>query len=637
MRMMSFVFFVLVGMGFAGLIVRILMNKDGGLVARIEKIDGLEKIISSQTDELTAQAKALAHSASLLEKAQRAPSASAAASASAASSAKMASPVVASAPSSTQLQDKQTWERHAHSDCPYVDISPFPACEKSAKTVEEAKACCAKTVGCGGFAWCPANREWGVLKRAGCIPITKPSTKCDLHLLTGDPGELSKSNVGQESLVTLPSPPSTPPPLASCREIRSDKIEVGDLTDVGIIQGSQHVEIGIRTKFILYVPDGFATPPNATIVRLRSVLFANPSVDAVGANTIRENVFTQHCHHIELCHWTLLLHFEYSCSVGPFMQCDSTSPIFMTRKRHAALLQEVDGAFAPLSFFVKLKRSGAMVLTDTSVTIDEGPEPILTASVAQKLAFVRLHAVDEIRNRDNDQVTSLCTNQTCDAKIVKTVLRGKSWAKTGISMPIFAYKAYVSALQSAVRFLNSNNVKYYVDAGAALGFFKMGRLLPWDAGDVDIIVDSEQFDCSKWMSMVKTWADKFHFIHPHRNPAGAKCDHYGVYAMPRSQHDGQTTDVGDPWSIGLITFSRKRVTKRLSSIRVHGIEAHVPSDLWGHLNAKYHNVVLEHATHARTAHRCTVPLPQKHNCLIDTTGTHLDTCMEFTQFGRTWP
>jgi hypothetical protein len=449
------------------------------------------------------------------------------------------------------------------------------------------------------------------------------------------PFELSKLNVSNESPVTLSLPSSTPPPLASCREIRSDQFDVGDLTDVGILRGSQHMDrfSDIGKKFILYVPDGFAIPPNATIVRLRSVLFANPSVDVVGGNTIRDNVITQHCHHIELCHWTLLLHFEYSCSVGPFKQCDSTSPIFMTRKRHAARLQEVGGPFAPLSFFVKLKRSGAMVLTDTSVTIDGGSVPILTASVAQKLAFVRIHAVDEIRNRDNNHVTSLCTNQTCDAKIVKTVLRGKSWSTAGTSMPIFAYKAYVSALQSAVRFLNSNNVSYYVHGGAVLGIFKMGRLLPWDAGDVDIVVDSEQFGCSEWLSMVKTWADKFHYIHPHRKPAGAKCNHYGVYAMPRSQYDGKITEVMDPWSIGLVTFSRKRVTKRLSTIRVHGIDAHVPSDLWGYLNAKYKNGLLEHKTHANTAHRCVVPLVQKHNCLIDSISTHLDTCMEYTQFG----
>ena len=439
---------------------------------------------------------------------------------------------------------------------------------------------------------------------------------------------------------------STPTPLRelpgptktseyACRKIQYANLDIETSNDVYILSGSHHIKTNYddRTQFVLYVPDGFATPPNTTISRLRSVLFANPTVDVVGANTIRDNVITQHCHHIELCHWTLLLHFEYSCSVGPFKQCDSTSPIFMTRKRHAALLQQMSGPLAPLTFFVTLKQRGAMVLTDTSVVIDEGSTPIRTTSVTQKLEFVRLHAVDEIRNRDTSDVISLCTNSTCDGNIIKSVLRGNSWESIGITMPIFAYRAYITAFQSAVRFLNSNNVTFYVDFGGALGIFKLGRLLPWDAGDVDIVVDSEQFNCSQWMLMLKTWADKLSYIYPHTHPAGQTCDHYGVYAMPRLQYDGKKTYVNDPWSIGLVTFTRKRVKQRLSTIRVHGVDARIVSEQWSYLKAYYQDDLLEHKTHANIAHRCDVLPHQKHNCLINTISTHLDTCMEYTQFG----
>ena len=53
----------------------------------------------------------------------------------------------------------------------------------------------------------------------------------------------------------------------------------------------------------------------------------------------------------------------------------------------------------------------------------------------------------------------------------------------------------------------------------------------------------------------------------------------------------------------------------------------------GNLQALYKDELLEHKSRAGTMHRCAVPRDQKHNCLIETVGTHLDTCMEYTQFG----
>ena len=390
-------------------------------------------------------------------------------------------------------------------------------------------------------------------------------------------------------------------------------------------------------QFILYVPSGSQAPPVATLGRLRGVLLLNPSIAAVGGNTIHNNVIKNQCQDIEVCHWTLLLHLEYTCSVGPYMQCGATSPVFMTRRRYAPLLVGSKvGDLTPLSFFVKLSSENAIVLTDNSVTIDIGT--VSQPTTQQHHAFVRMHGIDEIRNRDTGQVTSLCTNYTCDAQIVKAVFDGKSWASSGTSMPIFAYKAYVRALQHAVSFLNKNNVVYHLYGGGELGMFKLGRLLPWDSGDVDIIVDQEQFSCGKWLSMLKSWADSQHFIHPHRDPAGARCAHYGVYAMPRRQNNGRVTDVQDPFSIGLVTFTRKKLRNvQTSFVYAHGVAVRVRTHQWDVLEHKYTSTLLQHKTHSRREHRCSVPALHKHNCLIDTDGTHLDTCMEYTRFGMSVP
>jgi hypothetical protein len=410
------------------------------------------------------------------------------------------------------------------------------------------------------------------------------------------------------------------------------------------------------TKFLLYLPPGFAVPPAATLHRLRSVLDENPRVDAVGANALSHGTIMPQCHNIEICHWTVLLHFEYSCSVGPFMQCDMTSPVFMTQAQHAPLLAESAGmgaALAQLDIFVHFKRNGALVLTDTSVQIDwvgaHRPVNLVlaaehTATAVQRLNFVRRHGVDEIRDRDSHHATALCTPQTCDAGIVGEILGGKSWEGQGISMPTFAYKAYVKIFQSAVRFLNTKNVTYIVHGGVELGLFKFGRFLPWDAGDVDIVVDVEQFGCTRWVAMVKAWANEQGWIHPHTNPAGARCEHYGVYAMPKIQENGVATKVQDPFSIGLLTFSDKHVVhdRRLtpwSIVHLHGVPARVLTNQWVELQnyssvgRGYKSSLLQYRNHGNQKQKCLVKAAYQHNCIVDVAGTNLDTCMEYTEFG----
>ena len=65
--------------------------------------------------------------------------------------------------------------------------------------------------------------------------------------------------------------------------------------------------------------------------------------------------------------------------------------------------------------------------------------------------------------------------------------------------------------------------------------YKLNRLLPWDAGDVDIFVNINKFGCVKWLNMLKEWANSHQYMHPHvdaRNGDGSSCHNYGVYAMP---------------------------------------------------------------------------------------------------------
>ena len=229
------------------------------------------------------------------------------------------------------------------------------------------------------------------------------------------------------------------------------------------------------------------------------------------------------------------------------MQCDATSPLFMTRARHRDMFLSSSklGALSSLDFFLRLKRiPGAMVLTDTSVQVKTMKNDTVnlipsmgqqaTVMLAQRHTFFKSYAVDVILDRDSGHKFAVCTNRTCDARIVETLLEGKSWSTIGVTMPNFAYNAYIRIFQSAVKFLEKNKVPYFMYGGSELGFFKLGRLLPWDSGDVDFVVNTKSIGCQKWLQMLRGWGDEHGFIHPHVSPAGAKCSHFGVYVKFRS-------------------------------------------------------------------------------------------------------
>ena len=437
--------------------------------------------------------------------------------------------------------------------------------------------------------------------------------------------------------------------------------------DVAIVRGDIiHSSYSNKTRFILYVPAGFPEPNALAQERLRSILIANSQVDAVGGNMIHGDLLMPRCHNIELCHWTALLHFEYSCSKGPLMQCDMTSNVFMIRAVHAEMLKHAAvsmGELAPLSVFIGLQEKGRLVVTDASLQINVGntkvhPAPVIGSTRAhdmglrltdsQRLSFLRKHAVDEIRNRDTDHVYRVCTNSTCDAQTLKKVLGGAgTWSSMGTSMPTFAYEAYVRAFHKAVLFLEDNNITYHLYAGGELGMFKLGgRLLPWDTGDVDFVVNVGHSEgaCKTWLAKLKSWADANHFIHPHTSGKGGSCSHYGAYAMPKKQHSGRSSNVNDPVSLGLVTFTNHLVKTRKESDcddrtfvyvpTVHGTQVRVRSDQWKCLWNKYGDSLLSSMDHARRKHNCTAKPDHKHNCLHNTNGIHLDTCMEHTRLMR---
>ena len=387
--------------------------------------------------------------------------------------------------------------------------------------------------------------------------------------------------------------------------------------------------------FILYVPENSIEPSLNMQHQMANLLDSNPFVDVVGGVSLIASRIVQSCLNIELCHWTALLHYEYTCSKGPMLQCDTTSNIFMTRKKHVSDIDFSMGALLPLDFFIKVKRRNGIVITDASLLIPVSAASTIGAAsdVTQFKRFVLEHGVDEIRNRDTRTAKKLCAN--CDAKIIKEILDDATWASLGISMPTFAYDSYVRGFQQAILLLNKHGMEYRLSGGSHIGLFKLNRLLPWDAGDVDIHINinSHGLGCDAWLKILKEWADEHRYMHPHvhaANGIGNTCHNYGVYAMPAG------SDVSDPFSLGLITFVGEKDSSDIlptSIIHAHGVDAHVSLYTWDKLKKVYDNDVFSHKAHRFYGNnKFTCYSELQHNCILDTSGTSKDSCIELTRF-----
>lgn len=392
--------------------------------------------------------------------------------------------------------------------------------------------------------------------------------------------------------------------------------------NVAIVRSGRN-ELG-TSEFILYLPQNAEQPKQRTIAKFKNILVADPTIDVIGGLMLAENRLENPCFDIEICHWSILYHYEYTWSKGSFMKCDTTSPIFLARKKWFKDIDFSQGVLTALDFFMKAKKKNAKIVTDVSETMPKTP----ALQSGQYSSFVRKYGVDQIRNRYTRETIDLCKG--CDARIMRDIL-GKSWNHYGITMPNFAYKAYVVGFQKAIGFLNKMKVPYRLYGGSHLGLLKLGRLLPWDAGDIDINVDVSKIGCKVWLKRLKQWAGENEFIHPHAHaPAGASCGNYGVYAMPKG------SDVRDPFSIGLLSFMGQLNSKKVGEtaiIQAHGVDAHVSLDIWGAIKHKYDAEALSHKKHQRYGNSLTAcNHAWEHNCVRDTVGTHVDTCIEYTQF-----
>jgi hypothetical protein len=415
---------------------------------------------------------------------------------------------------------------------------------------------------------------------------------------------------------------------------------------------------------------------------LANVLDRNPTIDVIGFFLTHSNgLITQNAHHIDICHWTVIKHREYYCSNYNLLLCDTTSDVFVSRKQHYTHMDwHIDSNLLTLDYFITMKQKHKKIVSYVGTFITKKIQPLSSAATApaatavnasnynttKTMHFITKHAITEILDRDTKIENDLCEHGIiCDGELHQTIM-GNTWDKLGTTMPPYFFKRYVDGFIEATKFLNLIKINYWISGGASLGLAKFGRFLPWDNGDIDFYVDTSTFKggCQQWLIELKRWADSMNYIHPHTSGDGGTCAHYGVYAVQVSE---PPTNVDDPYSMGLITFTQakpkeKSVPAKKSGFSTnpkygaypkdeHWIEGwlypstkflHVKSyeDIRVRVHSNYGLLTLivypphpfKYENHDRNNRTCNDNQKYLHNCIKTIDGSFADKCIEHTAF-----
>jgi hypothetical protein len=97
------------------------------------------------------------------------------------------------------------------------------------------------------------------------------------------------------------------------------------------------------------------------------------------------------------------------------------------------------------------------------------------------------------------------------------MLNNGHWAYQGLYAYPFLLEYLTVTLIEVTNFFEKHNVSYTFEGGVSLGAVKMRSILPWEAGDLDIIV--YRMNASQLFNMLKPWATEKGYVL--RKPPGA--------------------------------------------------------------------------------------------------------------------
>ncbi|KAK3699374.1 hypothetical protein QZH41_006557 [Actinostola sp. cb2023] len=257
-----------------------------------------------------------------------------------------------------------------------------------------------------------------------------------------------------------------------------------------------------------------------------------PELDFVSGSILDQDKLEIPCYRLKLCNWTLSQSYEYKKSMGDMMMCDSIASSFMGRtssirriqRSKEFLFDENITSLSTTDFFLTVKRAGAICGVRPEVIFEVTSEkkciekevPNRREKFQSLLPFAHKHKIFRFRDPDSNEL-DLCDRDSpivgediCDEPIShKVMLDGGHWAYDGT----FAYPYMIKNLQHCLfkvaDFLTFKNIPFSIIGGVALGAVKMRGVLPWDAGDIDMVIYN--YSLSELHTTMAHFARKHHF------------------------------------------------------------------------------------------------------------------------------
>ena len=286
----------------------------------------------------------------------------------------------------------------------------------------------------------------------------------------------------------------------------------------------------VTTKYFLLLDSRYELDDydsDHSVKWLLHALINVPELDFVSGSILRNNYLEIPCYRLSLCNWTLSQRYEYKRSIGELMICENIASSFMGKTdRIQALFGNESTPFdvklpvlSATDFFLRAKWKGAVVavLPEVFLTLSRNCQSPLAVNKSDKktyewfVPFAEKHKIFRFKDADSN-ILDLCGNDSpllgesiCDEQTAhKIMLDNSHWAYSGTFAYPYIIDNLLKGLFAVTDFLHSRNITYFLDGGVPLGALKMQRILPWEAGDVDMAVYIESQ--KKLLSLIEGFA-----------------------------------------------------------------------------------------------------------------------------------
>ncbi len=228
------------------------------------------------------------------------------------------------------------------------------------------------------------------------------------------------------------------------------------------------------------------------------------------------------------CKWTYSESYEYRRSLDNIMICDGTSASFMGRTKSMKKVQNgFDGNISDIlvvkDFFVRAKTVNLVVATKPSfILLIDGFQSMYekwqSRDITKDLvSFAVKYKVFIFKDEEGNTIDLCSSTSPLSGKDVcvetnahKVMLNNGHWAHQGLYAYPFLLEYLKVTLMEVTNFFEKHDVSYVFQGGVSLGAVKMHSILPWEAGDLDIVVF--RMNVPQLLSMLKPWATEKGYV-----------------------------------------------------------------------------------------------------------------------------